>query len=61
MRAYVIEGMVLTTYGGKRLPLEVLDRSIRKEPVWKLKEAVLDAFSSMKDPPVRVSLKLRYV
>ena len=44
MRPYMIEAVTLITYGGKRLPLDVVGRSMRKEPVWKVKEMMLDAF-----------------
>lgn len=53
--------MVLITYSGKKLPLTVIESYILTKPLKAIKEKLLDAFSTMKDKPVNVELKIKYV
>lgn len=61
--AYIVQGIILITYSGKRIPMEVIDQDIQKIPLKNLKEKILDQFGRMKmpDPIVRVELKVKHV
>ena len=61
MKPYVIASAVLITYDGKKIPLEHIESEIITRPVKSTKERILDAFSTMKDKPVDVKLKIKYV
>lgn len=58
---YIIERVILITYNGRRLPLEIIDHEIITKPVKMVKEQILDAFSTMVDKPVKVVLHVRYI
>jgi hypothetical protein len=49
------------TYNGSKIPVSVVEERIIDIPIRIIKEKVLDAFSSMKDNPVDVILKVKYV
>lgn len=61
--AYIVQHLTLTTYSGKRIPMEVIGKEIQKMPQRVLKEKILDQFGGMKmpDPVVRVELKVRHI
>lgn len=61
MSPYVITSAVLITYDGKKIPLENIKSEIMTRPIQSTKERILDAFSMMKDKPVDVELKVRYI
>lgn len=60
-RPYVIRSITLLTYNGSKIPVSVVEERIIDIPIRIIKEKVLDAFSSMKDSPVDVILKVKYV
>lgn len=60
-KPYIVQSATLVTYGGRKLPLEIIDQDIVSKPVKVVKEQILDAFSSMVDKPVKVLLKVRYI
>ena len=60
-RPYVIQSITLLTYNGSKIPVSVVEERIIDIPIRIIKEKVLDAFSSMKDNPVDVILKVKYV
>lgn len=61
MKPYVITSAVLVTYDGKKIPLERIRSEIITRPIKLTKERILDAFSMMKDKPVDVELKIKYI
>ncbi len=61
MKPYVITSAVLITYDGKKIPLERIRSEIITRPIQLTKERILDAFSTMRDKPVDVELKIRYI
>lgn len=61
MSPYVITSAVLITYDGKKIPLENIESEIMTRPIQLTKERILDAFSMMKDKPVDVELKVKYI
>jgi hypothetical protein len=61
MKPYVITSMALITHSGKKLPLTVIESHIPTKPLEVIKDKLLDAFSTMKDKPVNVELKIKYV
>lgn len=58
---YIIEKMIIITYSGNKIPLEIKDNIIMDKPKRLLKESILDQFSSLDDKPVKVILKTRTV
>lgn len=58
---YIIQEIILITYSGRKLPLTIVDKKIIDIPVQLTKDQILDAFSSMKDKPVDVKLKVKYI
>lgn len=58
---YVITSAVLITYDGKKIPLENIESEIMTRPIQLTKERILDAFSTMKDKPVNVELKIKHI
>lgn len=58
---YIIEKMIIITYSGNKIPLEIKDNIIMDKPKRVLKESILDQFSSLEDKPVKVILKTRTV
>lgn len=60
-RPYVIQSITLLTHNGSKIPVSVVEERIIDIPIRIIKEKVLDAFSSMKDNPVDVILKVKYV
>lgn len=58
---YIIEKMIIITYSGNKIPLEIKDNIIMDKPKRLLKESILDQFSSLEDKPVKVILKTRTV
>ena len=61
MSPYVITSAVLITYDGKKIPLENIESEIMTRPIQLTKERILDAFSTMKDKPVNVELKIKLI
>ena len=53
--------MALITHSGKKLPLTVIESHILTKSLETIKDKLLDAFSTMKDKPVNVELKIKYV
>lgn len=58
---YIIEKMIIITYSGNKIPLEIKENIIMDKPKRLLKESILDQFSSLDDKPVKVILKTRTV
>lgn len=58
---YIIEKMIIITYSGNKIPLEIKGNIIMDKPKRILKESILDQFSSLEDKPVKVILKTRTV
>lgn len=58
---YIIEKMIIITYSGNKIPLEIKGNIIMDKPKRILKESILDQFSSLEDKPVNVILKTRTV
>lgn len=61
MKPYIITYMSLITYSGRKIPLEIVESQILTKPLKIIKEKLLNAFSTMKDKPVNVELKVRYI
>lgn len=61
MSPCVITSAVLITYDGKKIPLENIESEIMTRPIQLTKERILDAFSTMKDKPVNVELKIKHI
>lgn len=61
MKPYVITSMALITHSWKKLPLTVIESHILTKPMEVIKDKLIDAFSTMKDKPVSVELKIKYV
>lgn len=61
MKPYVITAMTLVAYDGAKIPLEVVKREIITRSVKSIKEQILDSFSAMKNRPIDVELKIKYV
>lgn len=61
MSPYVITSAVLITYDGKKIPLERIRSEIITRPIQLTKERILDTFSTMRDKPVDVELKIKYI
>lgn len=53
--------MSLITYSGRKISLEIIESHILTKPLETIKDKLLDAFSTMKDKPVSVELKIKYV
>lgn len=58
---YIIEKMIIITYSGNKIPLEIKENIIMDKPKRLLKESILDQLSSLEDKPVKVILKTRTV
>ena len=54
MNPYIVQGVTLVFYDGEREELSVLDSKITDRPPKLLKEQILDGFSKMENPPVKV-------
>lgn len=61
MKPYIITSMSLITYSGRKIPLEIVESHILTKPLEVIKDKLLDTFSTMKDKPVSVELKIKYV
>lgn len=61
MRPYRITGMTLVDYDGRESELQVLDSEIIRRPLKAVTEELLDAFSGISNPPVKIKLKLKYI
>lgn len=61
MRPYKIKKIKIITYSGRRFVVEVVEDKILNTPIRIVKEKILDAFSMMKDAPVRVKLSIKYI
>lgn len=61
MKPYIITSMSLITYSGRKISLEIIESHILTKPLETIKDKLLDAFSTMKDKPVSVELKIKYV
>jgi hypothetical protein len=61
MKPYIITSMSLITYSGRKIPLEIVESHILTKPLEVIKDKLLDTFSTMKDKPVNVELKIKYV
>lgn len=61
MKPYIIISMALITYSGKKIPLTVIESHILTKPLKAIKDKLLDAFSTMKDKPVNVELKIKHI
>lgn len=57
----IIQKITLVTYSGKQLPLAIMGKKIIDIPIKLDKSKIIDAFSSMKDKPVDVKLKVSYI
>ena len=53
--------MSLITYSGRKIPLEIVESQILTKPLKAIKEKLLDGFSTMKDKPVNVELKIKHI
>lgn len=60
-RSYIIQKIILTTYNGKRISLNNIETGIINTPIKLVKEKILDAFAAMKDNPVKVNIKVKYI
>lgn len=60
-KPYIIQSVILVTYDGKKMPLEIINHNIISKPIKVVKEQILDAFSSMVNKPIKVLLKVRYI
>lgn len=58
---YKLKGITLVFYDGKREDMEVIDSDITDMHPRLLKEKILDGFSMMKNPPVKVELKIKWI
>lgn len=58
---YVIQEITLITYSGRKLHLTIVENEIIDIPIRLTKNKILDAFASMKDKPVDVKLKVKYI
>lgn len=61
MKPYIIISMSLITYSGRKIPLEIVESHILTKPLKAIKDKLLDAFSTMKDKPVNVELKIKHI
>ena len=61
MTPYRILGITLIFYNGEREKLETVDPPIMDEPIFKVKERILDGFKTLKYPPVNVMLDLKFI
>jgi hypothetical protein len=61
MNPYIVQGVTLVFYDGEREELSVLDSKITDRPPKLLKEQILDGFSKMENPPVKVELKIKWL
>lgn len=61
MKPYIITSMSLITYSGKKISLTVIESHILTKPLKVIKDKLLDAFSTMKDKPVNVELKIKHI
>ena len=57
----IIQEIILITYSGRKLPLTIIDKRIIDTPIRLTKDKILNAFSSMKDKPIDVKLKVKYI
>lgn len=60
-RSYIIKRIVLITYSGKKIPLDNITTEVINRPLKSVKEAILDAFSNMQDPPVNININVKYL
>lgn len=58
---HIIQEIILITYSGRKLPLTIIDKRIIDTPIRLTKDKILNAFSSMKDKPIDVKLKVKYI
>ena len=56
MNPYIVQGVTLVFYDGEREELSVLDSKITDRP-----PQILDGFSKMENPPVKVELKVKWL
>lgn len=61
MKPYIVKGITLVFYDGEREELAVLESRITDRHPRLLKEEILDRFSCMKNPPVKVELKVKWL
>ena len=61
MNPYIVQGVTLVFYDAEREELSVLDSKITDRPPKLLKEQILDGFSKMENPPVKVELKIKWL
>lgn len=60
-RPYKIESIILVLYDGRNIPVEIVEDKILDRPFKAVKESILDAFSTMKNNPVDVKIKIKYI
>lgn len=60
-RPYKIKSIVLVLYDGRKIPVEIVEDKILDRPIKAVKESILDAFSTMRNNPVDVEIKVKYV
>lgn len=58
---YRIKSITLITYDGKKIPVQLAQSEILSKPLKLVKEQILDAFSTIKDKPVKVILKTQQI
>ncbi len=58
---YMLKGITLVFYDGKRKDMEVINSDITDMHPRLLKERILDGFKMMKSPPVKVELKTKWI
>lgn len=61
MKPYKITHIILITYSGKRIPLEIVSSEIINKPLKSMKEKILDSFKTMTDTPIDCEIKIKYV
>lgn len=59
--SYIITRAILITSSGQRIPLDIISNDIVTKPEKLVKGEILKAFSSMKDKPVKVELKIKTI
>lgn len=60
-RPYIITQLSLVTYDGQIIPVEIIGTEILDKPLRSIKEKVINAFSTMRNRPVDVKLKVKYI
>lgn len=58
-KPYIITGALAVTYGGRKLPLEVIGSEPITKPLRILEDEVCKKFATMDDPVVRVHFKTK--